>query len=209
MKKIALIGDIVASRNIKNRSGVQKKLSRLFLNLNKNNKALDSPYTITIGDEFQALYNSADSIFHDIWKILESLYPETVRFSIGIGNLTTRVNKNQALGMDGPAFHYARDGLNELKSSSVLFNIETGDEKEILLIKEVLSLISQNTIRWKHTRIKIFNMLNEGKSVKEISKKLHVTDKAVYKHIDAGALNILMDLFNQITFEINLRLKAR
>ena len=209
MKKIALIGDIVASREIQNRADVQKKLSRLFLNLNKDNNTLDSPYTITIGDEFQALYKRADFIFTDIWKILESIYPESVRFSIGIGELTTKINKNQALGMDGPAFHFAREGLDELKGTSGLFNIKTASEKEILLIKNILPLISQNVIKWKLTRIKIFNLLIEGRTVKEISKKLHVTDKAVYKHIDAGSLNIIIDVLNQITLEINSSLKVK
>ncbi len=209
MKKIALIGDIVASRDIKNRADVQKKLSKLFLGLNKDNNTLDSPYTITIGDEFQALYKKADSIFIDICKILESLYPESVRFSIGIGELTTKINKNQALGMDGPAFHFAREGLEELKGTSGLFNIKSENEKEILLIKKILPLISQNMIKWKLTRIKIFNLLIEGRTVKEISKKLHITDKAVYKHIDAGALNIIIDILNRITFEINSSLKVK
>jgi predicted transcriptional regulator len=61
-------------------------------------------------------------------------------------------------------------------------------------------------MKWKLTRIKIFNLLNEGKSVKEISNKLHITDKAIYKNIDLGALKIIVNLFNQITFEINSKL---
>ncbi len=209
MKKIALIGDIVSSRDIKNRAQIQKKLLRLFSGLNKNSKTLASPFTITIGDEFQALYNKADTVFTDIWKILESMYPETVRFSIGIGELSTRINKSQALGMDGPAFHFAREGLNELKNTSLLFNIKTGDEKEMLLIRKVLYLISQSAIKWKHTRIQVFNFLNEDKTVKEISKKLHITDKAVYKHINAGALNIIIDILNQVISEINSGLKVK
>ncbi len=208
MKKIALIGDIVASRHIKNRAEVQKKISRLFLILNKNNKALLSPYTITIGDEFQALYSKADDVFSDICKIIDALYPETARFSIGIGELTTKINKTQALGMDGPAFHYAREGLDELKSTSILFNVKTEDKEDILYINQTLSHVSQNMIKWKQSRIKIFNLLREGKSIKEMSKKLKVTDKAIYKHIDAGALNIISNIFDGVTRELNKKLKV-
>jgi hypothetical protein len=182
MNRIALIGDIIASRSIKDRAQVQEKLNKFFLNINNSNRELLSPFTITLGDEFQALYSQADSIFKDIWKILEILFPVTVRFSIGIGNLTTKINKKQAIGMDGPAFHFARKGLDELKNSSFIFNIKTENEKEVFLAKNALPLISHNTMKLKHTRIKIFNLLNEGKSVKEISNKLHITVK-VYTSI--------------------------
>lgn len=207
MKKIVLIGDIVASKKIKNRAEVQKKLVRLFKNINENNKTLDSPFTITLGDEFQALYNKADNIFKDIWQIMYVLYPERVRFSIGVGELNTKVNKKQAIGMDGPAFYNARSGLDELKEYSFLFNISGEDIENIDFTRQVLFLVSRVITKWKTSRMKIFDSLYQGNTVKTIARKLKISDKAVYKNIDTGGMYMVMALFEEISNLLNKAIK--
>ena len=101
---IALIGDIIESKKIQKRAEAQKKLLLQFNKINSISKTLASPYTITLGDEFQALYKKADDLFRDIWRIALLLHPERIRFSIGVGELSTKINKKQSIGMDGPAF---------------------------------------------------------------------------------------------------------
>ncbi len=202
MKKIALIGDIVDSKKIKNRSELQKKLLKLFNKINSGSENLISPYTITLGDEFQALYNKPDELFQDICQILIAIHPEKARFSIGIGELTTKVNTKQSIGMDGPAFYFARTGLNELKNTYHLFTLNADESENLELAKQSLFLISHISYNWSLTRLKILCMLYEGKPVKEISKKLKITDKAVYKNIDSGALNIIIEITRKITKQI-------
>ncbi|MCL5029301.1 MAG: SatD family protein [Bacteroidetes bacterium] len=209
MKKIALIGDIVSSKKIKNRSEVQKRLLRLFEKINSGNKNLTSPFTITLGDEFQALYNRPVNLFQNIWQILLVLHPEKARFSIGVGELTTRINTKQSIGMDGPAFHNARQGLMELKKSYSLFTIIDEGKTNFHLAKQSLFLISHVAYKWSSTRLKILNMLYEGKSVKEISGKLGITDKAVYKNIDAGALDIVIEITDGVTAMLNDLLRKK
>ncbi len=203
MKKIVLIGDIISSKRIKNRNEIQRKLVKLFKKINKGNKGLVSPYTITLGDEFQALYQNADNLFNDVWQIMLDLYPERIRFSIGIGELTTRVNKRQAIGMDGPAFYNARAGLNQLKTTTFMLNLTDNEEGKFTLINQVLFFISSFIKKWKHTRISIFNMLNKELTIKEISLKMKISDKAVYKNIYTGNMFIIMKLFDEITKELN------
>jgi len=207
MKRIALIGDIVASRKIAGRKDAQKKLQRYFTTLNKSHKTLLSPFTITLGDEFQALYKTGDDLFKDIWEILLVIYPAKIRFSIGIGELSTRINKKQSIGMDGPAFYNARQGLTELKKTSYLINITTDAEKGNGLARNSLFLISQLTGKWKLTRLKILVMLYGGKSVREISGKLKITDKAVYKNMDSGSLNLITAITKEIVNELNTLIK--
>ncbi len=143
MNKIVLIGDIISSKKIKDRSAVQKKLNNAFKKINSSNKNIISPYTITLGDEFQAVYNSADKLFKDIWQIGAALYPEQSRYSIAVGDITTKLNKAQAIGMDGPAFYFARKGLDELKQTNYIFNFNEAEEKyDLHLIQQTLFLIS-------------------------------------------------------------------
>ena len=86
MKKIVLIGDIVDSKSISERGKIQSQLNTVFKKIN-NDKLLLSPYTITLGDEFQAVYSKADSVFNHIWQISLAIYPLKIRFSIGAGNI--------------------------------------------------------------------------------------------------------------------------
>ncbi|MGA7721710.1 MAG: SatD family protein [Ignavibacteriaceae bacterium] len=209
MKKIALIGDIVSSRKINNRAQVQTKLSALFRELNKQDKTIASPFTITLGDEFQTLYYKADNLFKDICLVLITLYPVKVKFSIGIGHLSTKINKSQSIGMDGSAFHNARQGLNELKNKSFLINIIADDKNSFELERQNLFLISHLMKKWKQTRLIIFNMLNEGLEAKEISRNLKISDKAVYKNITAGELSTLLKILNEISNNINHFIKKQ
>ncbi len=206
MKKIALIGDIVDSKNITERAKVQSGLNYIFKKLNINGDLL-SPYTITLGDEFQAVYNKADLIFSHIWQISSAVYPLKIRFSLGAGDITTKINKKQAIGMDGPAFYNARNGLNGLKESGFLFAVTADELHAEKIIKQSLFLISHLSDNWKKSRLNILSLLYRQFSVMEIAKKLKITDKAVYKNIDAGALKIIMDLTKEITSNLNQSLK--
>ena len=67
---IALIGDIISSKNIKDRAEAQVKLLNLMKIINKKYKEyLVSPFTVTTGDEFQALLLHNKHIFQIIDEI--------------------------------------------------------------------------------------------------------------------------------------------
>ena len=126
MQYIALIGDIVDSKGQARRGDLQRTLAAELKRISERSKSkLASPYTITLGDEFQAVYKSADNVFLDIFSILAELAPGAeARFGIGVGELTTAINPKQALGMDGPAFHRARDAISILKKSGYLIRLQ-------------------------------------------------------------------------------------
>ena len=74
---IALIGDIISSKNIKDRAEAQVKLLNLMKIINKKYKEyLVSPFTVTTGDEFQALLLPNKHIFQIIDEISLSRYRE-------------------------------------------------------------------------------------------------------------------------------------
>jgi Mor family transcriptional regulator len=203
MSKIVLIGDIVASRKIKDRASIQKQLTAAIRQLNRTNSNLLSPYTITLGDEFQAVYAKADHLFSDLVSILLALYPEQVRFSIGIGTIDTPINKQQAIGMDGPAFYLARKGIEQLKASGYLFIVNGLPDKQQDIVNNSLFLVSHHLGKWKQSRLSVFQLLQQGLSVSDMTKKLKLSDKAIYKTIDQGELKIVHQLFLDVEKVIN------
>lgn len=203
MKLISLIGDIVRSREIGNREEFQKKMENQLRSINKESPHLLSPYTLTLGDEFQAVYAKADRLFNDIWKMMMGLYPQKVRFGLGVGTLTTPINSKRAIGMDGPAFHYARKGIVQLKETSYLIKIEAENVPYLDLLNNSLYLISQTMRGWSLNRFQVINGLLSGQSRKKTADNLGISTVAVYKNIKAGSLDVIVDLSKEISKTLN------
>jgi hypothetical protein len=202
MDLIGIIGDIKDSRTDTNRRNLQEKLAGVLDELNRERKGnLTSPFTITLGDEFQVLYNKPFGLFADLWRIMTALHPAKVRFSIALGSLTTEINTEQALGMDGPVFHIARDGIERAKKLETTFLIG-GSIPNLKFINDSLILISHVARDWNAHRLAIQANLNEGKPVKEIAELVRISESGVYKNIDAAALNTISEITKGIELAI-------
>ncbi|MDX1585324.1 MAG: SatD family protein [Balneolaceae bacterium] len=204
---IVLIGDIEASKDLdeRERYRVQKDLNDVFDEINDSSASLVSPYTVTLGDEFQAVFSRADRLFIDAWRILAALHPVKVRFSIGIGQITTPLNREQSLGMDGPAFHLAREGIELLKKNGYLFNLSVQGSNNAFLkaLNNSLYLFSDQLRSWNKNRLYILYMLETGKNYKQITSKLGISEPAFYKNKEAASLDVVIELFNNISEIIN------
>lgn len=203
MNKIVLIGDIVASKKIAQRKALQERLASALAALNEHNPNLASRYTITLGDEFQAVFHTAESLFYETIQILSAAFPEKIRFSFGVGTILTEINYEQALGMDGPAFYQARDGVNELKESDCLYRICGLAYPHLELLNQSLCLFSHTCRNWNLNRFQILARLQQGSAVQEIAQELNISDKAVYKNIAMGNLETVQALFKEIAAIIN------
>ncbi len=213
MKYLALIGDIVDSKSLAGRDAFQKRLLASLRAASDRKPRLASPYTITLGDEFQAVYRSADHLWLDIFSILADLHPVEARFGIGLGELTTAINPKQALGMDGPAFHRAREAITALKKSGYLIALHGEpaapgpDHDPWKLLHHLLNFVSHKVVAWEKNRLRILCGLLQGRSVAALERELQVSNVAVYKNIKAGALDELLGLCQEITRILNRELK--
>lgn len=196
MKYIILIGDIVNSRDNKHRDQLQRGFQQCLATLNRSPKGMVSPYTITLGDEFQVVLTDGNRAISDAIKIQAALHPTKIRFSFAIGELTTPINKKHAIGMDGPAFYSAREGIDELKESGALFQINGFNQPTAELANTCLKLVSNTVERWKNYRWDIMVALGEKREVKEIAADLGISDKAVYKSISDGHIKDVMHALN-------------
>ena len=62
---IAVIGDIVKSKSIVNRGEVQEQLKTVLNDINqKFADHLASKFTLTLGDEFQAVFRTGDHLLY-------------------------------------------------------------------------------------------------------------------------------------------------
>lgn len=211
---IVLIGDLIGSKDLngKEREKCQSILKETLENINNvDSSSIRSPLTITLGDEFQAVYDDLSTVLADSWSVLAALHPVGVRFSIGIGQIYTPINSEQALGMDGPAFHVAREGMDQLKSSGRIYNVEIGSRSDraeeivslVDLVNHTLHFLSNELKQWKKTRLQVLVMHQKGELVKKIAEELDISESAVYKNRGEGDLDLILKLKESIGENIN------
>ena len=82
----AIIGDIIQSKELADRAGVQAKLQETLTQINRRyEKVLASDCTITLGDEFQALLYTPVPAFELIEEVQRRMHPVRLRFGVGVG----------------------------------------------------------------------------------------------------------------------------
>lgn len=114
---IAVIGDVVQSRAIpaRQRAKVQGALERMMAHINRRySKMVLSDFLVTLGDEFQGLLDVPEVVPDIVQDMREQLPELRIRLAVSRGILTTPTKKT-ALGMDGPAWHAARDLLESAR----------------------------------------------------------------------------------------------
>lgn len=122
---IALIGDIRGSRELEDRKGAQDAFKQVvdYLNEYIPDTAIASRFTITTGDEFQVLLTEVNEAVEAAVLASDRYHPARLRFGIGRGELETEVNPNQAIGMDGPCFHRAREAIRSAREDGAWVRI--------------------------------------------------------------------------------------
>ena len=112
MTYFAIIGDIIASKELEERAKVQELLKNTLNRVNEEYSAdLASDFSITLGDEFQGLLKTAKHLLEIIDVIRFQVHPVQLRFGIGIGAMSTEVVRENSLGSDGPADWAAREAI--------------------------------------------------------------------------------------------------
>lgn len=184
---IAVIGDLIDSKKISNRFEFQKRFAE---NLDQVNQwQAESPYTLTLGDEFQALYTDAQGLFYDLFHIRECIYPVRCRFSIAIGEITTPINSKRAIGMDGPAFHRAREAIEHLKKTGRQLSIVGLPEERNHLFHPAINILWASTENWNRNRLKILRMEHDQNWNEPATYELGISERAINKNIREGQLN--------------------
>ena len=181
---LVIIGDMIGSRKVIDRSLVQKRLASQLALINQHTETLISPYTLTLGDEFQAVFQAPGGLFASLLSITDAIFPQEIRFAIAAGAITTVINREQAIGMDGPAFHRARDLIVELKKKKRYCLLATPEGKYDALFSATAEILFSRIFKYKKSnRASLLLQAMEGKAAAEIAGKEKVSYWNVLKNM--------------------------
>jgi hypothetical protein len=218
---IVVIGDIVGSRDVADRKALQHQLATAVSRMNARlapAAALLSPYTITLGDEIQAVYARPGSVILDVIRLQGEMLPHRMRFCVGLGAITTRINKVAAIGMDGPAFHVARAGIEELKSAGdASLAVKAEANIDVDLEDSAAKLLDVQVRAWRPNRFKVFMAdlpagLAESADkadARKVAARIGITVTAVYKNRVDGRIELLIRASRSIGRSLSKKVSQR
>ena len=213
---IAIIGDIKKSKKLKDRYIVQNQLKNLLNNINvKYRKDISSKFTITLGDEFQGLLHDGSNVMNIIEEIQRDIYPVEIRFGIGVGQITTEINFDMAIGADGPGYYKAREAIEYLKenerknkthSSDIRIEIDGDNGKASIMINTILSLLAVVKYNWTdRQREIIWDIVKHQDSQAKCAARLKVAQSTIQRSLVNGnyyAYKDAMDTIGNVLKEI-------
>lgn len=217
----AIIGDIIASRELTNRAEVQRQLKKVLDEINERQEGIAAKFTVTLGDEFQGLIKvgSGYTPIHAAIAIKNAIYPAKVRIGIGVGTISTDIDPNFALGADGEAFHNARKALNEIEANEHGQGMYRSNDGAILIrssmylidefFNNTLQLMDAIRSKWTKKQSELARyyldeaLKGNAVSQSEMSNKFGVTQGTISKNISSSDLYAYFDSFVTLSTAFN------
>ena len=156
---IAIIGDLIKSKGIKDRDLVQSKLRNILEIVNRNYASMiASDFTITLGDEFQGVLKQGPMILEMLDRIKFEMKPVEIRFGIGMGEISTKIFRDNSLGADGSAYWNAREAINALKknndyATSKVFVVAEKEKQWLNVMNESLRMCDYLESKWRGSQL--------------------------------------------------------
>ena len=187
---IAIIGDIIDSRNLENRDEVQRQLKKLLDLINEEyDDDIAAKFLITLGDEFQGLLHSHENIINILNKIEAYMYPVKIRFGIGIGTVNTGIDYNKSNEIDGEAYHIARRMIENVEknmngygesSSNVMIDFSGNRTVKSELINAIFSLRYVVKSKWTKRQSELISVYEMNKcNQKKTAECLSISQSTV------------------------------
>lgn len=205
---VALIGDIVGSREAEDRADLQERFREAvervndFYEMLPNSSSgpgkLVSPLVVTTGDEFQGLFGSPKAAVGAAGFVSDWMAPYTLRFGLGYGPLETEVNEDQAIGMDGPCFQRARRALERAEAEDGWLRIRGfGDlDHDLGHLADPIGVLRSRWTDRQAEFIRTLRRLNEPLGwarQKDVAQELDVSESTVSESLGAAAYSTVKD----------------
>lgn len=200
---LALIADVIDSKMVQERFNLQKQLEKTLRKMNELfGDYLASSFTLTLGDEFQALLKVDAPVFQMIDTLRSLLTPTQLRFGIGLGEIVTDIDPLQSIGADGPAYWNARAAINLVHQKNDYGNTQIyfscGKEKQDFFVNALIA--SGEAIRsdWRGSQEEILLDLlkrcvySENFSQQDLAQSLEINPSALSKRLKSSSIRVYL-----------------
>ena len=200
---LVLIADVIDSKMVQERFDLQKQLEKTLQKINELFKDyLASSFTLTLGDEFQALLKVDAPIFQIIDTLRSELTPTQLRFGIGLGEIVTAIDPLQSIGADGPAYWNARAAINLVHQKNDYGNTQiyfsSGKENQDFFVNALIASGEAIRSSWRDSQEEILlNLLkrsvySESFSQQDLAQSLAINPSALSKRLKSSSIRVYL-----------------
>jgi hypothetical protein len=183
---VALIGDLVGSRTLDDRAGAQERVEAALTAANDRwASELAAGFAVTLGDEYQGMLTRPDHAFEVIATLESVLGGVRARYGIGLGTLATPL-RPEAIGMDGPCFHRAREAVERGKREDRWITVSGFGTGRDQLLNGVLRLMGGVRREWTDVQAETVFAAREADEQKAVARSRGVSEATVSKALKAA-----------------------
>ncbi|WP_178917836.1 SatD family protein [Natronomonas gomsonensis] len=185
---VAVIGDIRGSRELADRSEAQQEFKQVVNSLNDEfpDRSIASQFTVTTGDEFQALLREATDAVEAVVSVSDQFHPARLRFGIGVGALDTQLNPTQAIGMDGPCFHRAREAIEAAEDAGAWVRVDGWSSELVAHVNAMFDLVQCVREDWTDRQAQFARALKAEGTQKRVVERFDVSKSTVSESLSSG-----------------------
>lgn len=175
----AVTADLVMSRGLVDRRGVQRRLANLVETLNAEfGKDLAAGFMITLGDEIQGLLREPDRFPPVVAAIHAAFRPDAITVGVGVGGVATELAA-RVTEMDGPVFVNARRAVETGKDKSLEVVVFSGNEQADVILNTIYGMIGGIQSRWRQKQWERVNLYRKHRSLEKVAREAGVTKQAI------------------------------
>ena len=200
---LALIADVIDSKMVQERFDLQKQLEKTLQTMNELfGEFLASNFTLTLGDEFQALLKVDAPVFQMIDTLRSELTPTQLRFGIGLGEIVTTIDPLQSIGADGPAYWNARAAINLVHQKNDYGNTQiyfsSGKENQDFFVNALIASGEAILSGWRGSQEEILLDLlkrcvySENFSQQDLAQSLEINPSALSKRLKSSSIRVYL-----------------
>ena len=209
-KFAALTADIIGSRKLKNQGFSRSQIEKAISQLNTAREAfIVSKFCLLRGDEIQGVVFPPREAIVMVRYLRFYLRPVQIRVGIGIGDITTEIDKNNPWNMDGSSFHRAREALEEIKLSrhpaTFINSLEEDFDYNLNVILALMDVISN---RWTDGQWEAIHAYEQMGTYQKASQVLKVRPQNVAKRCQSAHWKVFSEAEKHVQKLIDLKFPA-
>ena len=209
-KFAALTADIIGSRKLKDQGFSRNQIDKAISQLNTAREAfIASKFCLLRGDEIQGVVFPPREAIVMVRYLRFYLRPVQIRVGIGIGDITTEIDKNNPWNMDGSSFHRAREALEEIKLSrhpaTFMNSLEEDFDYNLNVILALMDVISN---RWTDGQWEAIHAYEQMGTYQKASQVLKVRPQNVAKRCQSAHWKVFSEAEKHIQKLIDLKFPA-
>ena len=197
---VALIGDIVESRTHRDRQALHDAVEAALQRANTD-VPVDDPAVITLGDEFQGVYQTLGDALRASFLIRAQLHGTAdVRFGVGRGAVSTL---DPVRGIhDGPAYWAARDaivlaeekaGRAQTRTSRTAYVAPDEPPEQVAAVQAALDCLDFMVGSLSTTSRQILGGLMQGHAQHDLAAAVGISPSAVSQRVRRDGIGVALE----------------